>query len=79
MDKDQIIKEQADKIKDLQESIAIFKQMINVLLLANRKALVNTEMAEDDCAEIFYSKFPRATNEFGFSTDTPLEKAIYID
>ena len=79
MDKDQIIAYQAEKIKDLEENISIFKRMITILLQASRTTLIKAEIADDDCADVYFSKFPRSANEFGFSTDGPFEETLYVD
>ena len=79
MNKDQLIADQAEKIELLEKDIAIYKQMINILLAANRGTLIKAEMAENDCAEVYFSRFFKGYNEFGFAINSPFDNDLFVD
>ena len=77
--KDQIIREQAEKIEDLEETLELYNKMIKTLLANVRLSAFKAETAEKECAEIYFTKFLKSRNEFGFESSSTIDDILFFD
>ena len=77
--KDQIIQEQAEKIEDLEETLELYNKMIKTLLANVRLSAFKAENVEKECAEIYFKKFLKSRNEFGFETSSNIDDFLFLD
>ena len=77
--KDQIIREQAEKIEDLEETLVLYNKMVKTLLANVRLSALKAEITEKECAEIYFSKFLKSKNDFGFDTSSTIDDLFFLD